>query len=211
MTLAVIGDVHGLYDQYVELTQQYEYTLQLGDFGFNYSCLDSVDPTKHKFFKGNHDNYDFSPKDIPHDIGEFGVTEHGGVTFFWMRGAFSIDWQQRVSREHLYGKSWWVEEQLTWEQMEEATELYRQEKPDIVITHSCPHTIAQRIGSRAFLANFGYDPDRFTTNTQQCFETMMQIHQPKLWCLGHFHRPKELEWMGTKFVCIPELGVFTIE
>jgi hypothetical protein len=210
MALTIIADVHGKYDQYLAVARKYEYTIQLGDFGFRYDCLDEIDSNKHKLIFGNHDDYD-QFYDVPHNLGDFGVTEHGGVTFFWMRGAFSIDWQQRVSYDATYGtKSWWVEEQLRWPEMEAAVELYRQEKPDIVITHTFPHTVAQKIGSRSFLANYGYDPDRFTTNTQQCLETMINIHQPKHWYGGHFHRNRDLEFMGTKFHCLAELGVRTI-
>jgi len=160
---------------------------------------------------GNHDNYD-TVYDIPHNLGEFGITTHGGVTFFWLRGAFSIDWQQRVSHDHTHRtKSWWVEEQLTWDQMEEAVELYRKEKPEIVIAHTFPHTIAQMLGSESFLANWGYNPNTFTTNTQQCLETMFEIHQPKLYVGGHMHRSKKIEHRGCLFRCLNELETFTIE
>lgn len=211
MTLTLIGDCHGKYADYLKAIEPHENTLQIGDFGFNYDVLDQVDSDRHKLFFGNHDNYDLFP-DVPHNIGNYGMMEHGGVEFFWTRGAFSIDWQDRCHDQFKLGrpKSWWEEEQLKWPELQEAVDQYREHKPKIMISHTCPHTVAQTIGSPGILVQYGFDPWRFTTVTQQCFEVMINVHQPKYWYFGHFHRSRELEYLGTKFRCIAELESLTI-
>ena len=210
MALAIIGDSHGQYEKYVELTRQHEYTLQLGDFGFRYDCLDGIDPQRHKVFSGNHDNYDLF-YDVPHNLGDFGITTHGGVTFFWVRGAFSIDWRYRVSFDHVHDtKSWWPEEQLSWSQMNDCLSLYEQTKPDIVISHSAPREIANKVGSPGTLQRYGFDPGTFTTSTQELLQSMLESHRPKLCIFGHFHKNWHKTINGTEFHCLPELGVRTI-
>jgi hypothetical protein len=54
--LAIIGDIHGKKDIHENIMREYEYTLQIGDLGFDYSYLDSYDSSKHMFFPGNHDD-----------------------------------------------------------------------------------------------------------------------------------------------------------
>lgn len=210
MALAIIADIHGQYDQYLAIARKHEYTLQLGDFGFRYDCLDEVDPEKHKVISGNHDDVlELAKK--PHCLGDFGNFTLGGVTAFWVRGAFSIDWQYRVSYDHAHGtKSWWPEEQLSLPQMNDCLALYKQTKPDIVISHSAPREIANKIGSPGILREYGFDPETFTTSTQELLQSMADFHQPKMHVFGHLHKKRELTYRGTRYICLPELGVRTI-
>ena len=59
--VTLIGDLHGKYKRYHEIIREkdrHPYTIQLGDFGFDYRTLDNVDPKNHVFIGGNHENYD---------------------------------------------------------------------------------------------------------------------------------------------------------
>jgi predicted phosphodiesterase len=58
MSITVIGDAHGQYDRYVKMARKRDYTVQIGDLGFKYGCLENLDGEKHKVVGGNHDNYD---------------------------------------------------------------------------------------------------------------------------------------------------------
>lgn len=200
--LAVIGDVHGKFYEYTDITKKYQKTLQLGDMGFDYSRLESVYPKNHKFFGGNHDNY-WDYHKTPHAIGDFGEYKHGGVEFFFIRGAFSIDKVARVKAEcRGHGKSWWEEEHLTPGQMDEAYEAYKKAKPDLMITHTCPTWVAKTIGKPEVLKYFGYDPDTFTTPTQELLQKCWDFHKPRLWLYGHFHMTKTIRVANSNLVCI---------
>ncbi len=202
--IAIIGDVHGETNKYMKLLDRHKYTVQVGDLGFNYNCLRHRDPECHKFFQGNHDNYNAVRP--PHCLGDYGVRELNGIKFFFIRGAFSIDWRYRVEHEMKTGqKAWWKEEQLTHSQMQKCFEAYEEAKPDFVISHSCPVSVGRRIGNKSILREFGFDPDTFTTYTQELLQACFDIHQPKLWTFGHFHKPHRLTEKGTVFRCVPTL------
>ena len=70
--LRIIGDVHGKYEPYHRLLRKTKFTIQVGDFGFDYSTLTTVDSKHHRILGGNHDNYDKIEK-CPHYLGDYGV------------------------------------------------------------------------------------------------------------------------------------------
>jgi len=140
--LRIIGDVHGHKERYLRLLRKAEYSLQIGDMGFEYNFLNSVDPDKHRFFGGNHDNYD-RINDVPHNLGNHGIhTVPGFGDIFFVRGAYSIDQVYRTE-----GVSWWRAEELNHQEAQKALEEYRKIKPDFVVTHSCPASIVRHITS----------------------------------------------------------------
>lgn len=197
--LTLIGDVHGKYDRYhkiIRKTEYHPYTLQLGDFGFKYDTLKNVDYTKHLIIGGNHDNYD-TCYNYPHFLYDFGYTKLNGVDFFYYRGAYSIDRQYRT-----IGIDWWAQEQVSIDQFMKARELYREIKPDIVITHDCPvFMVPQYIEPNAKV---------YENITNWALGELYNIHQPKLWCHGHYHLSKTTVYGDTKFVCLNELETYEI-
>ena len=192
--ITVIGDVHGKYKRYHEIireTERHPYTVQLGDFGFDYKTLLNVDHNKHKIVGGNHDHYN-RIIDIPHYLGDFGYSCLNGVNFFYYRGAYSIDRKYRT-----VGIDWWSEEQVNVEGFMKARELYRETRPDIVITHDCPESVSPYLldpGSQIFQSQTGYFLQEF-----------FNIHQPKIWLFGHYHRSWKMNINGTDFQCLNEL------
>lgn len=215
--LRIIGDVHGEYKEYFLLTEDCDYSLQIGDMGFQYSPLNKLDSKKHKFFGGNHDNYDIYFKS-PHalwgltETNDYGPSDHGGLKFFFVRGGFSIDWQPR-QQFYFRGKpkSYWEDEELVLEDMLACLEEYKKYKPEIVITHECPRSVAKFVDNPYALKQFGYDPDRFTTKTSELLQTMFEFHQPKVWYFGHYHKDWSENINGTQFTCLNELGYVDIE
>jgi hypothetical protein len=191
MGLTLIGDAHGKYDRYVKIARKRDFTIQLGDLGFRYACLNNLDPECHKVLGGNHDNYS-AIVEYPHYLGDYGNGSLGGVDFFFYRGAYSIDRQYRT-----IGIDWWPEEQLRIEDFMRARELYRETKPDVVLTHDCPETISPMLlppGSQMYQNTTGWALQEF-----------LSIHSPRLWIFGHYHQSTSIQSGDTKFVCLDEL------
>jgi len=197
--ITVIGDVHGKYERYHKIVRQTEthpYTIQLGDFGFKYETLKNVDSTKHLILPGNHDNYSMCYR-YPHFLGDYGYSSLNKVEFFYYRGAYSIDRQYRT-----IGIDWWENEQVSIDQFMKARELYRQVKPNIVITHDCPETIS--------LQMLRLDQRQYQNMTGWALNELWNIHQPKLWIFGHYHQSRIMQYGDTKFVCLDELETYGI-
>ena len=203
--LRIISDVHGKIGQYIEITEGCDYSLQIGDMGYDYSRLDKVDPDRHKFFEGNHGHYP-TLNQQPHNLGDFGLRNLGGEEFFFIRGAFSIDKKYRIE-----GVDWFQQEQLNRQQQEQCIKEYEIAKPDVVISHTCPSEVAKIIGNPMVLHSFGFSPERFNTETQALLQDLFEIHKPKLWIFGHFHMNIDIQYRGTRFICKPELGFTDIE
>ncbi len=204
--IRIVSDIHGKPLQYLNVVHNADYSVQIGDLAFNYDFLNEVDSAKHKFFGGNHDNYD-TIGDYLHNLGNYGEYELNGIKFFFVRGEFSIDWAYRARHEQLTGqKIAWKEEELTLGQMQDCFEWYKKSKPDFVLSHGCPRSVSNIIGNKDILRNFGFDAEKFTTNTSELLELCFQEHQPKLWIFGHYHIKKQVNLNGTKFICLPEFG-----
>lgn len=194
--ITLIGDVHGKYDRYhkiIRQTDRHPHTLQIGDFGFKYETLNNVDPEKHKILGGNHDNYAALPS-MPHYLGDYGYSSLNGVKFFFYRGAYSIDRQHRT-----IGIDWWEDEEVEIESFMKARELYREVKPDLVISHDCPEGISPYL----------LDPwsKIYQNKTGWALQELFNIHQPKLWRFGHYHKKWSMDVNGTNFKCLDELEI----
>jgi len=198
--ITLIGDVHGKYDRYhkiIRQTERHPYSVQVGDFGFDYTTLKNVDPKNHVFIGGNHDQYDII-NDVPNYLGDYGyVNNFNGIDFFFFRGAYSIDRQYRT-----IGIDWWEQEQLKMEDFIKARELYRDIKPNIMITHDCPQEIVLQMlrpGDRVF-----------ENHTSWALQELFNIHQPKMWFFGHWHKSRQIQHGNTKFICLNELETYTL-
>ena len=180
-TVRIIGDVHAKYSSYLNIIKDCEYSLQLGDMGFDYSQISKRDTSRHKFILGNHE----VQRNLIEDKGclkNFGLETIGDFTFFYVAGSFSIDWQLRMT-EYLKGgqQTWNEDEELSQFTLREAVRTYAQCQPEIVISHDCPLSIARKMSGKEVLRNFGYVAENFMTRTQLALEFMFQTHQPKFW------------------------------
>jgi len=197
MSVTIIGDVHGKYKRYHEIIREknrHPYSIQLGDFGFDYETLKNVDPAKHVIVAGNHDNYN-KIIHTPHYLGDYGYTSNfNGLDFFHYRGAYSIDRQYRT-----IGIDFWNEEQVTTENFLKARELYTSIKPEIMITHDCPESVSPLL----------LDPyaNLFQNMTGYFLQELFNAHQPKIWLFGHYHKSWKMTINGTDFQCLNELEV----
>lgn len=192
-TIRLIGDVHGKWKQYRDITRDIPYSLQIGDFGFKMEHerhLEHRDSECHKICFGNHDDYTFL--NAAHSMGNFGTFK--GI--FCIRGAFSIDYAYRLARQ-----SWWSNEQLTYSEMMEALDAYEQAKPDILVTHDCPKFIYDSLGYTPYTGN----------RTSSFLSHLFEIHKPKQWFFGHHHVSRMWNIQGCEFRCLNELEYVDIE
>jgi predicted phosphodiesterase len=204
----IIGDVHGKFEAYKQITNDCEYSVQIGDMGLDYSYLFyNLDDKKHKFLGGNHDNYDQYPA-VKHSLGDYGDREVGGLDFFFIRGAFSVDIGYRLVGTHgnMSGyDSWWNQEELNYAQMRDCEELYKKSKPRVVLTHTAPHQAITDNFSNDLLIRLGLGHD-FCSKTSGFLQVLFELHQPDIWVFGHFHKDIKDTINGTEFICLPELG-----
>lgn len=200
MKLRLIGDIHGQADHHLTLAGEADYSIQIGDYGFRYNWLYKLDLARHRFFGGNHDNYD-EINQSPYCLGDFGPITHIPELkekMFFVRGAWSID--------HMYrsvGVDWWEEEELSMERCNEAVAAYAEYKPDILLSHEGPLHILQALGlNPAFAKSMGYSESLIKTRTNQMLDAMFCHHRPKLYVFGHYHKDFDFTLDGTRYVCI---------
>lgn len=214
--ITVISDAHGKYDEYYNIASKVRYSVQIGDMGFsstwnklNYSDLD---PSRHKVIGGNHDDYDLAPNS-PFYLGDYGITNVGGLDFFFVRGGLSIDRVYRVGEELNGGpKTWWSQEELNFHQMIDCIKLYKKEKPNILISHVPPQRFIDNINGNkgnSILQRFKFH-EGFRENTSLLMDELLDYHKPKLIISGHHHRSHTEIKGKMKFVSLAELETFEI-
>lgn len=221
--LRIIGDAHGKHSEYVAVADKAKHSIQVGDMSIHgYGWMKSLDNSRHRFFGGNHDQYDLI-NDSPHNLGEYGVyeiPEFGPV--FWVRGGFSLDGKIRKAREWAWGKTWWEQEELSYAEARKCLDLYEQVKPKMLLSHECPLNIVSWLTNPEFVKQFGFTDPIIKTTTNQLLQEMVEIHPPRIHLFGHFHKafdkmcdpvtgnamPESVEdeTPYTRFVCLPELG-----
>ncbi|MCS7304156.1 MAG: metallophosphoesterase [Thermoguttaceae bacterium] len=192
--LTLVGDVHSNMAEYLRLVKGSPYSIQLGDLGFDYSLLNQLDPTRHRFLPGNHDNYAALP---PHSLGDFGLwrvpdADPEGVSgeIFFVRGAYSIDRSSRTENV-----DWFPQEELSEQEFVQVIELYSNVKPDFVISHDGPSSLLP------YLATSGA-----ATRTNRALQKMLDTHRPKYWFFAHHHFTWGKEINGTLFICLGQLA-----
>lgn len=208
--MIVISDVHQEDAKYLKIVKnaekQNQHTLQLGDMGFNYDFLKKVDPKRHVFFKGNHDNYmETETLKSGHNLGDYGPRKLDGQEFFMVRGGHSIDVGLR--RPFI---DWFPNEQLSWGEGIHCIQSYEQVKPDLVITHEAPQSVLDDFfPDRSVLEKYGYHP-QWCSSTAVLLQLCLDIHRPALWIFGHFHTKIDRTVGGTQFKCMYELGTIKV-
>jgi Calcineurin-like phosphoesterase len=211
--IRIIGDVHGKYTDYYRLASDAEYSIQLGDFGFDghWGNLkrSTLDPKKHRVLRGNHDTVNVSK----HDLGDYGILELDGRKIFFFRGGLSIDRVYRVGEELTGGpKTWWSEEELNLIQMLDVIKFYKKVKPDIVISHVPAQPFVEYLDgkkSSSILQKFKFHYG-FQENTILLGGHLYGIHQPKQWFSGHFHINANTKIGKTEFTSLDELNCIDI-
>lgn len=201
-----ISDIHGNWDQYAKIIKGCDESIQVGDFGFGF--IDK-NPNKqkriedklfkamvggfHRFIRGNHDSPSIC-KESPFYINDGTLIGNE----MYIGGAWSIDHAYRKE-----GVSWWADEELSYDELSDMVEIYEKVKPKIMVTHEVPEQIGKHLFADLHI-------DRYPSRTRSAFDIMFQIHKPELWVFGHWHTNKDVNILGTRFICMQELGYIDI-
>ena len=204
--LRLIGDCHGKIYEYLAIAREADYSIQLGDLGFDYDFLSKLSSDCHKVLGGNHDNYEKVGNvfvcQTPHFLGDYGLYEvKGEAPIFFVRGGHSIDKDYRK-----IGVDWWPDEQLSYDSMVKALDAYASSKPQIVISHECPKRIIPEVSTMSSWQGQPIKPSM----TAILLDNMLDIHKPKYWFFGHHHKSWQGLVEGTNFVCLDELEEYDI-
>ncbi len=205
--MLLVGDIHGkLYQLKNILHSTDEEVFVLGDIGIGFKGVGSRPFFRNnmKFIRGNHDK----PSDCrehPQYLGDYGYIPEKKM--FFISGAISVDIYRRTE-----GVDWWPDEQLSYSDLMNAIELYKETKPEIVISHDCPWEITEElcdtvVRKNPYLSKYG-TPRKYSTNI--AFDTMLEFHRPKRWFFGHWHISYEKESNSTLFKCLNELETIQI-
>ena len=196
--IRIVSDVHGKSKLYRRLIDGAPYSLQVGDLcEATYDMFGGLSPSSHRFFPGNHDNYNDLGSTGDFCLGDYGWwpmhhDETGSdIRAFFVRGAESSD---REFREH--NVNWWSQEELNKQSASRALNMYKSIRPEIMFSHDCPLTIAIKMHSGNVSCS----------KTQKLLEQMFEVHQPKEWYFGHHHLDYDVELCGTYFRCIRAEG-----
>jgi len=206
MSITIIGDVHGYTRTYQKWLRDNlapsDSSIQIGDMGLGFSGVGLPAPGQpplepsHKFFRGNHDN---PRKCRAHKnyLGDYGYLSEYGI--FYLAGAFSID---RATRTE--GESWWPDEELSYQELERAIDLYLQVKPRFVLSHEAPAKAANVLLADLIGPYFWAKGDCANSRTAQALEAMLVLHAPEKWIFGHYHVDKQFYTPGyhTQFTCL---------
>jgi predicted phosphodiesterase len=197
MKLRFLGDVHGKFKQLPEPSSVP--IIQLGDLGVGFVDPYELDLLAMRedfyFIRGNHD-WPAVCRRHPCYLGDFGMAPERLGRFFYLSGAYSEDYLLRIP-----GVSWWDDEELSSYQLFAAQKMYEREKPEVVVTHEAPASIAQEIYNSFPVIGGGslvYQPSR----TAQALEALLSLHTPRLWIFGHHHVPRHIKKNGTTFICV---------
>jgi hypothetical protein len=195
MKVRIIGDVHGKLHAYFNRIKDVNLSIQLGDFGFkewDKLRVHKIDSEHHKIIPGNHDDYTRINKDYTFGK-DYGDVSWNDFKFFFVRGAFSIDKEWRTPYI-----SWWPEEELSYEELQNVIDLFDKVKPEIMLSHDVP------AGPRSVLFESPFKI--IDSRTQVALHEMYRIHQPKLWIFAHWHYTLSKQvYDNTTFICLDEL------
>lgn len=194
-----IGDIHGKFDEYVNVASSANRSIQVGDFGIGFINDRNEDINNfhasgnHRFIRGNHDDPTMCKNDMVGYIHD-GTVENG---MMFVGGAWSIDKHYRT--ENI---DWWADEECSYDELSNFVDAYIHIKPKIMITHDGPNIITKELAVPYGRAN---------TKTGQALQSMFEIHQPKIWIFGHWHMNVDVQIGDTRFICLAELAHIDID
>jgi len=201
--LRFIGDIHGNWELYQDLIRECPESVQVGDFGIGFpredpwhlqETRDAMKFGSHRYIRGNHDNPKACKTDeywIPDGLRESGI--------MYVGGAYSIDRNLRTE-----GFDFWSDEELSYNELARIIATYEEYKPNVMVTHDLPDAVARALIS-------WYTDPTCESRTRLAFNSMFEIHKPKLWISGHWHTSQRANILGTDFIILNIGETFDID
>jgi predicted phosphodiesterase len=229
MRVLIVGDVHGGHRELAEsLTRaQTDFrvaaAIQVGDFGFNRELMARAREEQCRFpvplhvIDGNHEDHRWLRRALLTGAGRTwknelnliyqprpSVAVLGSSKVGFLGGALHVDRPQQ--HNSLCG----FPNYILQRNREQAVALFNRERPELIVTHSCPARIGIGLHSSAemqsgvaeHIAAAGFDPGP----ADDCGEVELSrlwielAYKPRTWVFGHFHRAHEATIEGTRFV-----------
>jgi hypothetical protein len=233
MRVLLVGDVHCRHEQLAEMLWRAQAdfriaaAIQVGDFGFYKDAMTRARERQVRYpvplhvIDGNHEDHRWLRQALGSGAAEvwreelnliyqprpsvacFGTSKVG-----FMGGALHVD---RPQRHNLLSR---FPNYILPRQREHATALLNRERPELVVTHSCPARIG--IGLRGsphlergidrHIRRAGFDPGP----PDDCGDMELSKlwlgldYRPRAWAYGHFHCAHEASVEGTRFVCVSD-------
>ena len=204
--MIIIGDGHSKKKEYLKLLSTLppnEQTIMLGDWGFYREhtwFLKKINCSQHKILFGNHDDTAFVDK--KHSMGHFFFDPK--FSLFGIRGAFTVD--NHVRPYHIERCP---DEELGYYQWIECINQYEAAKPRIVISHTLPESILEKLFPE-IKEKSKKRQENHAFITEKGLQSLLDIHKPEIWIFGHFHKHKDEVIDGTRFICLEELETFQL-
>lgn len=203
MRLRLIGDVHGRIGDYLALTKDCDFSIQLGDLSYDWSILEKVDPKNHKLLPGNHDAWPDIEQYKDWLLYPYGMVKFGSWEAYFVAGAYSIDRGLRMK-----DYDWFPEEELPFTELYKAYVVYTHIKPKVVISHELPTEMIDLLGMKGIRLD---PPFKIKSTTQQTLQMMLEAHRPKEWYGGHWHLDASKKKDGCYFRCLAECSYKDID
>jgi predicted phosphodiesterase len=232
MNILVLGDCHTAWHRLIDAVDRavaehgIAAAIQVGDFGFFRQQAEMLlrgwrgrFPVPLYVIDGNHEDHTWLKQEEA--AGSFprwaeeknlrvqargAVATLGGRTIGFCGGALHADRRQHGSIDK--GTTNW----LTNRQADAAAAAFNAAGVDVLVSHSCPHSIGiGMIGSaqlapevERYITSKGFDPGPITDCGEPGLTRLWSrlATRPRHWIFGHFHEHKECTISGTQFHCI---------
>ncbi|MFH1022021.1 MAG: metallophosphoesterase [Planctomycetota bacterium] len=233
MRVLIVGDVHGRHEKLAEVLRQaqadyrIEGAIQVGDFGFRRELLGHDRrpgvryPVPLHVIDGNHEDHRWLRRALRggtarnwRDSANLVYQPRPSVAVFgssragFMGGALHVD---RPQRHNLWSG---FPNYILRRQREHATALFNRERPELIVTHSCPSRIgiglagvaghAHNVAEHIAAAGFDPGPDNDCGEVELGRLWCDLAYRPRAWVFGHFHRALQVAIEGTRFVCVDD-------
>jgi hypothetical protein len=231
MRVLIAGDLHGRHAEFAGILRRIQTdfgiaaAIQVGDFGFYREAMARMRRERMRFpvpvhaIDGNHEDHRWLRRALLTGAGRAwreeanllyhprpSVARIGATTVGFLGGALHVD---RPQRHNLLSR---FPNYILRRQREHAAALFNRERPDLLVTHSCPSGIGIGMRSSAELdphvaehvVQAGFDPGP----PDDCGEAELSrlwrdlSYRPKGWVFGHFHRRQDAVIEGTRFACV---------
>ena len=229
MRALIIGDIHGQHRQLADILRQVQTDfgiaagIQVGDFGFYKDIMAQVPrfPVPLHVIDGNHEDHAWLRRALLTGNASAwqkeanliyqprpSIARLGSSKVGFLGGALHVD---RPQKHNLLSR---FPNYILRRHREQATTFFNREKPDLIVTHSCPAGIGIGVrgstdlqhGIAEHISNAGFDagPQDDCGETELTALWRALTYRPRGWVFGHFHSTHEAVVDGTRFVCVAE-------